>query len=1068
MRALTVLIRPTGGHDGIAEYLEEGVKNGRDYTRDELDDRLIISGNLALTDSFIKAMDTDAERYLHITLAFKEDHIPEETLIAITNDFEAFAMAAYRPDEYNFYAEAHLPRIKTIIDKQTGEHLDRKPHIHIVIPETNIDTGKRLDPFGKITLNEQYIDAFQEVTNEKYGLASPKIHIRTNFTNESSVISRSKGDTFTGANKTTKSALLDQVITNNIASLPQLADHLQQQGFTVKERNQGKETAYLNIKAANATKGINLNDTVFTDRFLTLPQAEKEAILTEQQHTVYLSPKERAFKATPEQHVKLQHWHEQRAHEVRFVTRRSRAEYKLLSPSEQKQLIQSKKEDVQHVSRSSPIDYGREIDRNLRTADGYLQSAQRNSHFIEPGGRNVVNRRTIRAFCAIVQGRSNDQGSPQHRTATRSDPRHAVMRSDVISHQLYRHHEQYRQDTALDNIQHIKRTVDATALLNSLAQSHGLHPGKYKVTIGSDGGSRITCGQQKLNVGDFLTKEMHLPWKEAKVYLENIYKQQHEKQSPTQQPHDRTDFYQHYQPSIRQAKDHAWKEQFAHEKAQRTTIRDTFWLEKHAIYHDKKLARPDRNAAISIAAMNKVIADLQLKQHSTTARQQLKIDYPHTQSAQFTLYEQRTIITEKNTMRTASGIINEHGSAPYNHIKENTKSYYVKLEQPNGEIKTVWGKGLEPAINESNIKIGENVTLTKIGENDVTVPTTIKDGKGHIIGHEKIEATRNEWLAEITPQPTLSMKENETLDNSKNKKMTTSKNKAYSPQQTKVNKQSDSLATVNRQQLDTHLEASRLLIHYPQLKSQGIKPEHITKTEKGDIITLNNKQLTVTQLIKETTQAKTYKEVVRELTPYYQAQERDKARVLSHKEKYINTRPSIQEQMLRDKNNDVSSNKPLATMQSKDHATQKEQERKPLPPQNFDNVTHKINKSGHVSYYLNKDKIVVDKGKDVYLTHPSDKAIEIGLRLSIEKFGRHLDVNGNKDYKDRIINIAVKEKMELTFTDPEMNIRYKELQGYKEKGQAVIKQAELNRSSPQVAPKEPLQPHHQAPQDMDR
>ncbi len=122
-----MLVRVSGGSSGIAEYLEEGIKNGRDYTRDELDDRLILDGNLAATDLVIKGMDTNAERYLHITLAFKEDYIPQETLSDITQEFKAFSMKAYREDEYNFYAEAHIPKIKTIIDKESGEKVDRKP-----------------------------------------------------------------------------------------------------------------------------------------------------------------------------------------------------------------------------------------------------------------------------------------------------------------------------------------------------------------------------------------------------------------------------------------------------------------------------------------------------------------------------------------------------------------------------------------------------------------------------------------------------------------------------------------------------------------------------------------------------------------------------------------------------------------------------------------------------------------------------------------------------------------------------------------------------------------------------
>ncbi|WP_097357388.1 hypothetical protein [Candidatus Enterovibrio escicola] len=127
-------------------------------------------------------METEGEKYMHITLSFKEDHVDEDTLKAITKEFKDFAMMAYLDEELSFYAEAHLPKIKTYIDKSTGETVKRKPHIHVIIPEKNLASGKRLEPFGLVRKNEHFIDAFQEITNEKYQLASPKHHVLTAFT----------------------------------------------------------------------------------------------------------------------------------------------------------------------------------------------------------------------------------------------------------------------------------------------------------------------------------------------------------------------------------------------------------------------------------------------------------------------------------------------------------------------------------------------------------------------------------------------------------------------------------------------------------------------------------------------------------------------------------------------------------------------------------------------------------------------------------------------------------------------------------------------------------------------
>ncbi|MHA4875071.1 hypothetical protein, partial [Enterococcus faecium] len=64
-----MIVRFGGGNNGIAEYLENGRKAEREYTRDELDYRLVLDGDLAVTNSVIQSIDDKGqERYLHITL----------------------------------------------------------------------------------------------------------------------------------------------------------------------------------------------------------------------------------------------------------------------------------------------------------------------------------------------------------------------------------------------------------------------------------------------------------------------------------------------------------------------------------------------------------------------------------------------------------------------------------------------------------------------------------------------------------------------------------------------------------------------------------------------------------------------------------------------------------------------------------------------------------------------------------------------------------------------------------------------------------------------------------------
>jgi hypothetical protein len=52
--------------------------------------------------------------------------------------------------------------VKSYTNEQTGEFIERKPHIHVVVPKTNLLSEQHLNPFGVVEQNEKFIDAFQE------------------------------------------------------------------------------------------------------------------------------------------------------------------------------------------------------------------------------------------------------------------------------------------------------------------------------------------------------------------------------------------------------------------------------------------------------------------------------------------------------------------------------------------------------------------------------------------------------------------------------------------------------------------------------------------------------------------------------------------------------------------------------------------------------------------------------------------------------------------------------------------------------------------------------------------
>ncbi|KPW98259.1 Orf54 [Pseudomonas syringae pv. cerasicola] len=270
-----MLIRVSGYNTGAQEYLEQGNKSGREFTRDELDHRLIIEGQLSLTRAIYESIpDYGQDRYLTFTLSFKEDTVSPELLKSITTDFKNFFMHAYKPEEFNLYAEAHLPKMKTVTDRKTGEVIDRKPHIHIIIPRINLLSGNEANPVDVYKNHEKYFEAFQEHINQKYGLSSPRENVRADITDAASVLSRYKGDDFYGKNRQFKQELVKQVIERGVTTRADFYALVAEHGET-RIRNEGKDTEYISVKLPGDAKGTNLKDTIFQDDFIVRRELKK-------------------------------------------------------------------------------------------------------------------------------------------------------------------------------------------------------------------------------------------------------------------------------------------------------------------------------------------------------------------------------------------------------------------------------------------------------------------------------------------------------------------------------------------------------------------------------------------------------------------------------------------------------------------------------------------------------------------------------------------------------------------------------------------------------------------------
>ena len=588
-----MIVEIGGGNSGIAEYLEKGLKQGRIFSRDELDHRVVLDGDLELTNKIINSIeDNGQERYLHITLSFREDDISNDLLQSVTAEYKSLLMSAYNDDEYNFYAEAHLPKIQSIEDSKTGKMIERKPHIHIVIPERNLLTGNKLLPTGYTdTVNVKnipYLDSIQEYINYKYNLESPKDFMREGGHHSANVLSRIKGDFFGEKQSKFKAQLVDEISSGKINTLESFQRRLSDFG-EVKIRNKGKANQYFAVKLAEDKKFTNLNHPVFSEKAIVtkaLPKADIDTI-----------------------QVRLSEWQNRVSKEIKFVdfaTPTFRQKYAKADLDEKAQLLIEREQTYERKHRQgSSLDRTNRRKRNHQSNVAHLNSRQSKSitraavgvssmqsgvmvrgatqrgtrtqsllsenelnHLrngkpsIDPSlRRNDSSRRrgnargridvkppiSSRSFNQITSGvpkqsyqknifdksiESRSYITPfEHYLETVGNTVRIVKFSDsnALSHLAYKTLDSQVKQAEMAQYAEIRRNIEPVTFLNQLEKIYAVDPKNHKISYAKDGSPRFNVGKRNLNASDFLTKHLNLQWQEAKSVLEFCYANQHNK-----------------------------------------------------------------------------------------------------------------------------------------------------------------------------------------------------------------------------------------------------------------------------------------------------------------------------------------------------------------------------------------------------------------------------------------------------------------------------------------------------------------------------------------------------------
>jgi len=532
-----MLIRINGGHSGIKEYLERGQKQDRFFTRDELDHRLILDGNLSVTHAIIESMTTKHDRYFHITLSFKEDYVDQDILSKISQEFKEYFLHSYTDDEINYYAEAHLPKIKHYTSVKDNTPIDRKPHIHIVIPQLNLFTATSFNPVIQNII--KYIDAFQEHVNAKYGFESPKDNPRANLHDSGEVISRYKGDIFNNQGKEDKEAILKLTLDNNPTSLDKLHALLLGNGYIVRIRNQAdKANCYLNVKKVGDQKGINLKEFVFREDFLKLSPQDKLTQLipdTGPVHNKYLQPTA-PKKINPNLTAVIQEWKTIKALEHRFINRSAskteRHKYKQFTHAGKIAYLQQK-HDNYYKTYHEYLNFleGAAHDRDHRTTINDVTNIIRsNDTIINDLKTSITGVRDIKGsyntnFLRQSITRASQERHRAYLSNGQANEQHAAKDS-VVTELLEQQLDCDKQQTFKTHLSELNAKLHANLLLELVSKTHGINPELYPMTKNSFGIDRIKCGESNLSVVDFCTKELNLSFKETVQLLDNAYNMQ--------------------------------------------------------------------------------------------------------------------------------------------------------------------------------------------------------------------------------------------------------------------------------------------------------------------------------------------------------------------------------------------------------------------------------------------------------------------------------------------------------------------------------------------------------------
>jgi hypothetical protein len=85
-------------------------------------------------------------------------------------------------------------------------------------------------------------------------------------------------------------------------------------------------------------------------------------------------------------------------------------------------------------------------------------------------------------------------------------------------------------------------------------------------------------------------------------------------------------------------------------------------------------------------------------------------------------------------------------------------------------------------------------------------------------------------------------------------------------------------------------------------------------------------------------------------------------------------------------------------------------------------------KTGDVSYTLNGQVSVIDRGRVVTVLNQDKAAVLFGLEMAVQKYGSRIACDGSVEWKRMVTKVAAQQGISVQFTDPEMQHALRVLQ----------------------------------------